>query len=690
MFPLDAVIRVARKAAQRRLIGAMLHFGSIGWAIGGAVGLVLVVLQKTIGGLVTDAQVPGVWVAIGAALVGLAAGAALALSRRLTLLQAAELVDQTLGLRSRLSTGLALAQSAGANDPAFVELSLRDSEAMAARVDARSAVPITLVPRMAVGPVLTVLAVLVALLAPPIDWTAEASGSGSPAAAEVSPVVEEVRAAAETLREVSRSPEIEAATQEQAELIDRLEQELLEGRKNPIEARAAAASSLHEAAEALEKSARERQRAADELRERLASRSKVEPESYAVDEIRELAERLREGDLERAAGAADALAERFASMTEEERAQAGEELRRLAEQLEPPPTEQPAEPSPPAGPTSPDEAQPMEGKPDTAPETTGAERDLRELAESLRRAADEPPPPPQPREEQQPSGGTPEPREPPQAPGETPPAGEPTPEAQPEPGEQPSQQPVPEQPPDRAPKPGVQQQPQASESPEPQQAPQPQPGNRPQEQEQPSGEPGETQSQPSGEGTPDKQPAYQPGAAERSPEPVPQPGEQPDHGAEPSEPSESPGSEEGSPDSGMARLTERLREMAKRRQDAHEMQKGADELRERAKRLLEGMGKGQREALERWAEQLERDAPPEWADPTETIDATGDATPGERVAGEWYGRGSDSPSPEQVAQRIMRARQGVERSIEQQTVPRRHADFLRRVFERYAERAQRP
>jgi hypothetical protein len=140
----------------------------------------------------------------------------------------------------------------------------------------------------------------------------------------------------------------------------------------------------------------------------------------------------------------------------------------------------------------------------------------------------------------------------------------------------------------------------------------------------------------------------------------------------------------------MGRLTERLREMARREQDAREMKQGADELRERAERLLEGMDEGQRRALERWAAQLEREAPPEWTGPTETIDAMGDTTPGERVAGEWYGRGSDSPSPEEVAQRIMRARRGVERSIEQQTVPRRHADFLRRVFERYAERAQRP
>ncbi|MEO1512567.1 MAG: hypothetical protein AAFU70_10865 [Planctomycetota bacterium] len=82
-----------------------------------------------------------------------------------------------------------------------------------------------------------------------------------------------------------------------------------------------------------------------------------------------------------------------------------------------------------------------------------------------------------------------------------------------------------------------------------------------------------------------------------------------------------------------------------------------------------------------------------WSGDTELVDARdrdADDTR-ERVVSEWFkdpeGRPLDAAAPAEAREAIRRAARDAERAVEQQTVPRRYEDLVRRVFERYARRA---
>jgi hypothetical protein len=109
--------------------------------------------------------------------------------------------------------------------------------------------------------------------------------------------------------------------------------------------------------------------------------------------------------------------------------------------------------------------------------------------------------------------------------------------------------------------------------------------------------------------------------------------------------------------------------------------------------------------MERWAREAAKEGGPPpsepWEGQTDLVDArepAGEGADGQRtdssehVIAEWFsnqgidrsGAASTSPMTEQIQQ----AREGAEEAIEQQAVPRRHSELIRRIFGRYTQRAQ--
>lgn len=253
----------------------------------------------------------------------------------------------------------------------------------------------------------------------------------------------------------------------------------------------------------------------------------------------------------------------------------------------------------------------------------------------------------------------------------------------------------------------------------------PRPGAQPPQPGQPAAEPRPTgQERPPGE-----QP--RPGAAPR-PEPSPSPTgtdrqppkERPDQpgrvdvprtepGAEPGkapEPAETPG--EGQlPDKldekAIERLAEQLRRLERMDESARRRLSESQALREQAEKMLRQMSPRDRQQLEELAERWggdptgsgdqRVDRPPtrEWTGPTEAVDARprGEAAKGAResVISEWLAPATPGPDTaarrEATAERFREAARGAERAVEQQAVPMQHRDLVRRVFNRYTERA---
>jgi hypothetical protein len=75
---------------------------------------------------------------------------------------------------------------------------------------------------------------------------------------------------------------------------------------------------------------------------------------------------------------------------------------------------------------------------------------------------------------------------------------------------------------------------------------------------------------------------------------------------------------------------------------------------------------------------------------TEAVDARG-RDRGDRVIAEWLGEGAAGSGTSPALEAAVRdAASGVERSIEQQTVPPEYQDLVRRVFRRYTQSATSP
>lgn len=327
-------------AARRRALLADLA-DSVGKAMvwGAGVGAALVVVDRLIG-------LDWHWAALlGApAAVGVAWGAARAYARRAGPLAAAGMVDDALALHDRLTNGLTLAAARG-QDPAFVELALRESDRAAAAAEPRRAIAVRFGRAWQVWPALLALGVATGIFAPSMDLLGreEARQRSTLELARRDRVAAQLAAAVEAVRPAATAPAESAAAEadwRSAEL-ERIREELEQGRLSPQDAAARAVQELEEMAERAQREAEaaaSRQRATLDALAGLprSARPEAAPESAPPDKASEsaLTRAVREGDLAAAREAANELLRPHQKLDPAQREQLAEDLRRLAEDLE--------------------------------------------------------------------------------------------------------------------------------------------------------------------------------------------------------------------------------------------------------------------------------------------------------------------------------------------------------------------
>lgn len=144
-----------------------------------------------------------------------------------------------------------------------------------------------------------------------------------------------------------------------------------------------------------------------------------------------------------------------------------------------------------------------------------------------------------------------------------------------------------------------------------------------------------------------------------------------------------------------------MEQMSQGPRDAERQKEQADRIRRQAEEMLKQASPQEREQMERWARSMqgERGTPPPSIAPppsdfsNEPVDARRPAAdqPRERAVAQWFAdqppdRGA-APGRAAMDEQLRRAAEGAERAIEQQSVPGRYSDLVRRVFRRYEERA---
>ena len=132
--------------------------------------------------------------------------------------------------------------------------------------------------------------------------------------------------------------------------------------------------------------------------------------------------------------------------------------------------------------------------------------------------------------------------------------------------------------------------------------------------------------------------------------------------------------------------------MAQQQKQAEQSGETARELQRRADELNGQQPGGQ--GLRDLADQLPPQTP--WEGQTEFVDARPEGEPEperEQIISEWFNPAAE-PGENAPAGRIdpgrtvQLAEERAQRALEQQPVPRRHADLIKRVFDRFGERAK--
>jgi len=293
------------------------------------------------------------------------------------------------------------------------------------------------------------------------------------------------------------------------------------------------------------------------------------------------------------------------------------------------------------------------------------------------------------------------------------PNGEPRPRPEPDPEGQPQTQP----------QPGQEPEPSGRDAPEPTPSPGGAEGPRPREpgagEEPPTREQGEDgprqEPGPEGDGSPAAQPGESDGdqsVGDGDPTGAGEAGEPGEPGAveQPGQESgqetgDQPGAGEDASGEGDGRsLGERLREMRERMGDDAGARDAAQRLRERADRLRgegderDGAGEGPAPGT-RPADRgpLTPEPRPRGEDDLRRVTETVDARPpepvrpeDERVIAEWLGEGrrGEGGARDEVGERLREAVDAAERALEQQAVPTRRRELIRRVFDRVEQRAE--
>ncbi len=214
---------------------------------------------------------------------------------------------------------------------------------------------------------------------------------------------------------------------------------------------------------------------------------------------------------------------------------------------------------------------------------------------------------------------------------------------------------------------------QGGEGEEPGMSPSGQPG------EQPGFQPGQNPAQPG------QQPGLQPGQ-----QPTPGEGAAPQQGEQEGSESENGGTGSGTGSGDQKGLGDVLRENAQREQSAQEMQERANRLREESRRITDPEG-----AFDPLTDAVPPSNP--WDGDTQFVDARrepGERQPeDERTIAEWFTPGDmegESPTRGRITpgETVRSAGERAQRAIEQQNVPRRHAEMIKRVFDRLSREAE--
>ncbi len=717
------------------------------------------------------------WAAVAAgAISGVIAAAARASARVLSAERAAIEIDRALGMRDRFAAGVAFdrAGGAGAEDSAFVVLAVREAEQASASVNLRAAAPLRFGAWWRVWPAALTAAVAAALFLPPLDRSGsspsqvrEKQARDAARREETSTQIASLQRSAERSAQKAADP----AAAERLRALDELRKDLERGDLTPEQARARAADAVERAASSLDRGAEQAERSLDAVGERLAN---LRPGDLG-NEAREFGEALRRGDFGKAAEALDQLERRADDpasaasapaepLAQEDRERLARDLESIAEQIARPetgaesPSADAAERAKEAlsrGEETRDIAERLaketdqdtlrEGleragmEPDAADRLARdaarenrerearlkAEEHSRDLGESLRDAAkdlrkpDAPEPPPQP-------------SAPP-----TPPESKPAP---------PAEQPEPQQPqgetqqPDNGGDKGDQQRQRGNQAETKQkqqqgdqnqqnqrgeQRGQPKQGDQQQGDQQPGeqqrGTPsergeqrqrGDSQRQGGQSGAPKNQEGRRQGAAPQIQQG--QSGQEQQTGAQPSSNQRQGGGENGDPNRNVERAKKAIESLRRAQQTAAGQRKGAEEMREQARRALDKAPADENQQADRWAREMAREmgrepggggagnephakGPQQQAGPvaagsrrTEDVDIRRGARPGEpqgRVGGEFTDPSAPPPprgasanaSPEDLARE---AASSAERAVEEQAPPPR----LRRVVKDYFRR----
>lgn len=724
--------RVAAAIARRWRLGHALGLLGRGLTLAGAAAVVLVLAARGLGPAAW-----AIWAVIGLALLATMAALAWAMTRRRPLETAAAAADRHAGLKDALVSGLLLSGTQKSReDSGFTALAIARAEAAAQGIKPTEVAPVRLGRTWIAWPLLVSAACAAAVFVPP--WGREPGVREASVALPDSEQVDRARVGIEALARALEEQAAQIENQSPSAQDDRLErqldrlreieEELVAGRRDPREAMTEAVAAATEAAESIEQAARERELADEALRDALSNLERTDGRQPVTlgtlpGDADRLAQAMERGNLDEAARAAEALMERAKDpqASEQDRREAAERLRELAERLDPQAAQEQRDPQ--------SQQTPQDRTTDPASSETPQSPETQEQASQPESPASEPPQEPgtsQSEREQQP---------------------EPTPSAEQQPGqEQDDEASQQESPSDASPSTPQEQERQqdagqrersrqdakerrhelseaireaaeqierGQQRPEQQQE-QPQ-GQEPQQQQSPqTQEPGQQQD-PEQQGV---EQGTEPGN-EQGVEQGQQQGEQPD--GQQGEPQQRPGQ----------RLADRLRELADRPRDAQQQQERAEELRRQAREAFERMSpQEQRELLERLREQGQ-DQPqdqdgtglqpsPEQATDQHPMpptgsgagneDNAGDTTAGTtdpwqqelmdlreregqadrdmRTVAEWFGDGQDGPGNwgSAASEDLRRAARGAREAIENERVPKRRSELIRRVFERYTER----
>lgn len=710
-------------AAARRRIGQAILVHLLGPAllVAGAASLFLVLVVKFFGTRLGFGELGVVgWVCVVALPLVVGGGYAFVRSRRRwpSLIHAASRLDEVSGTHDAIGSSMTIASRGGLKG--FESIAVRRGEAAIGSAHVKDVAKFEFGPLWYASAGSVLLAGLLAWLAPMREI--ELAGP-QPVVRVQSPAATDE--AAEKIAEVKESIEAAAsvgqASDEQIEAIEELERELMEGVREPEDAVAAAAETLERAADEAAERARRERLESDALREKL---NQIDSEDFGA--AKGLADDLSAGDFESASEKAQQLLEEM--QQDPERAEEiAQELQELADQISRDEADQ-AQPDQPQETPQPDQVPTAEEIRDQLEREGVPPEDAERLAEEMQRELEEQQRQQESRErgEQRADEIANELRE----------AAEQSQEQQDQQQQEPSQQDQqeggdPQQEQQQDSQSGEQQDSQESQNEQGEQQPgqqgEQQTGNEQGQQQ------GESQGENSGEGN---QPESSEGAGEQSgeggepsasqgdqqaPGEGNQPGQQPSgqsstgsqdgsQGQEPGQPGghmpaetdgegnqpaqttggENPDGNPGGQGSGSGEgqqrgLGEVLRENAQREQTAQESEDAARRFQESADQLT-GTSPDENP--------LENYSPPPrspWEGDTEFVDARPEEqdrnTENDRTIAEWFAPGesdggAQEPGQVQPGQFAETAGERARRAIEQQSVPRRHAEMIKRVFDR--------